>query len=123
MGLSESEMLFKLFSSVYCEDVKFRILEALSVREGTSLRQLARVVGIHHKNLSKYLEELSRKGVVESFEINPRMWVYRLSRECEFLREFFKQVQSQPSAPWGYRSSLKSTGGRSMDIRAQNPQP
>jgi len=60
--LSESEMLFKLFSHLYCEDIKFMILEALSVREGASMRELARIVGIHHKNLSKYLEELIGGG-------------------------------------------------------------
>jgi len=121
--LSESERLFKLFSSVYCEDVKFMILEALSVREGTSMRELARTVGIHHKNLSKYLEELSGKGALESFEVNPRMRVYRLSRECEFLRGFFKQVRSQRPAPRGYRQSLRSTGDRSMGTRVRSPRP
>lgn len=89
--MSELRRLFKLFYSVYCNDVKFRILEALARREGVSMRELARIVGICHKNLNKYLEELCKNGIVEYFMANPRMRVYRLSRECEILKELFKK--------------------------------
>jgi len=44
------------------------------------------------KNLSKYLKEPSEEGVVESFEAGPRMRVYQLGREYEFLRKLFKQA-------------------------------
>ena len=45
---------------MYGKDTKSRILEALSAREGASMRELGRVAGIYHKNLYKYLEELLR---------------------------------------------------------------
>lgn len=86
-----AEEIFQVFKLVFCEDVRFRILKALSLREAVGLRELARLVGIHHKNLRKYLEDLIGKGVVVAFNVNPVVKAYRLSEEYDFLRKFFQE--------------------------------
>lgn len=80
--------IYQLFESVFSEDVRFKIIHELSNREGANLREMARCCGISHKNISKYLDTLMRKGVVQAYPIGSRIRVYRLASRYDFLREF-----------------------------------
>ena len=79
-----------MFELIFHDDVRFRVLRALSCREAAGLRELARLVGIHHKNLRKYLDDLISKGIVDSFKVNPVVKAYRLSDRYRFLKKFFR---------------------------------
>ena len=68
--------------------MRFRIMVILSNREGACLREIARNAGISHKNLSKYLDILTQKGVVEVYPIGVRNKVYKLSPKYSYLRYF-----------------------------------
>ena len=80
--------LLSLFESVFRNDVRFRVMVILSNREGACLREIARNVGISHKNLSKYLDILTQKGVVEVYPIGTRNRVYKLASKYSYLRSF-----------------------------------
>ena len=82
--------LLSLFESVFRNDVRFRIMVILSNREGACLREIARNAGISHKNLTKYLEMLMQKGVVESYPIGVRYRAYRLADKYTYLRFFLR---------------------------------
>jgi DNA-binding transcriptional ArsR family regulator len=78
------------FETVFKNDVRLRIICILSSREGACLREIARNAGISHKNLTKYLDALLQKGVIESYPVGPRNKVYRLSTKYNFLRDFMQ---------------------------------
>lgn len=80
--------VFAVFELIFREDVRFKIIRTLSNREAANLRQIARCVGISHKNLSKYLEKLMQKGVVEAYSVGVRMRIYRLASKYDFLKDF-----------------------------------
>ena len=80
--------LLSLFEVVFRNDIRFRIMVILSNREGACLREIARNAGISHKNLSKYLEILTQKGIVEAYPIGVRNKVYKLASKYNYLRCF-----------------------------------
>ena len=80
--------LLSLFEVVFRNDIRFRIMVILSNREGACLREIARNAGISHKNLSKYLETLTQKGIVETYPIGIRNKVYKLAPKYSYLRYF-----------------------------------
>ena len=80
--------LLSLFEVVFRNDIRFRIMVILSNREGACLREIARNAGISHKNLSKYLETLTQKGIVETYPIGMRNKVYKLATKYSYLRYF-----------------------------------
>ena len=82
--------IMELFETLFRNDIKFRILSVLSNREGACLREIARNVGISHKNLVKYLDTLSQKGIVEVYPVGIRYKVYRLSPKYDFVRQVLK---------------------------------
>lgn len=84
------DRFFSLTKLLLRNDINFRIVVALSQREGLGLRELARTVGMSPKNLYKYLEELSEKNIVRSFHVSPRMKIYTLGDEYGFLRDLFR---------------------------------
>ena len=86
--VSASELL-SLFEVVFKNDVRFRIIVILSNREAACLREIARNAGISHKNLVKYLENLTQKGIVETYPVGVRNRVYRLAGKYSYLRSFF----------------------------------
>jgi predicted transcriptional regulator len=86
------EKLFELVRRVWGGDVKFQIVRVLCEREGCSLREVARLVGMHPSSVAKHLEELCERGVVEFFKPNLNTKVFRLAREYEVLREHFKRA-------------------------------
>jgi DNA-binding transcriptional ArsR family regulator len=82
--------IFTFFRLIFGDDVRFKIIDVLSKREGANLREIARCVGISHKNLSRYLECLVKKGVVDVFPVGIGMKVYRLSPKYDLLRKLEK---------------------------------
>jgi DNA-binding transcriptional ArsR family regulator len=84
-----SYQVFNFFRSIYREDVRYKIIHALSKKELATLRGLARQVGLSHKNLRKYLNQLIENGIVESYPVGVRMRIYRLSKQCDLIKEFF----------------------------------
>ena len=84
------DRFFSLAKLLLRDDISFKIIVALSQREGLGLRELARSVGISPKNLYKYLEELTAKNVVRSFQVSPRMKIYALREEYAFLRDLLR---------------------------------
>ena len=82
--------LLSLFEVVFRNDVRFRIMVILSNREGACLREIARNAGISHKNLTKYLEMLMQKGVVEAYPIGVRYRAYKLASKYNYLRYFLR---------------------------------
>ncbi len=81
--------LLSLFEVVFRNDVRFRIIVILSNREAACLREIARNAGISHKNLVKYLETLTQKGIVETYPVGIRNRVYKLASKYGYLRSFF----------------------------------
>ena len=90
-SLAHQELLdnyvFNLFERIYREDVRFKILIILSRREGACLRELARNAGMSHKNLAKYLQALTEKGIIDSVPVGLRDKIYKLNANYAFLRE------------------------------------
>jgi DNA-binding transcriptional ArsR family regulator len=76
------------FELIFRTDVRFRIISCLANREGACLREIARNVGMSHKNLAKYLEKLMQKGVLEAFPVGLGGRVYKLANKYEFVKEF-----------------------------------
>jgi predicted transcriptional regulator len=81
--------ILSVFETVFGNDVRFRIIVVLSNREGAGLREIARNVGLSHKNLAKYLDTLTKKGIVENYQISIRNKVYKLAPKYHYLRFFF----------------------------------
>src|SRR3990170_4513075 len=82
--------LLSLFEGIFRDDIRFRIILILSKREGACLREIARNAGISHKNLSKYLETLTQKGIVEAYPIGIRKNVYKLSNKYDYLHHLLR---------------------------------
>jgi predicted transcriptional regulator len=85
---ADASDLLSLFENVFRTDVRFRIIVILSNREGACLREIARNAGISHKNLTKYLDMLMQKGVVEAYPIGVKYRAYRLADKYRYLRFF-----------------------------------
>jgi predicted transcriptional regulator len=86
--VSASELL-SMFEAVFRNDVRFRVIVILSNREAACLREIARNAGISHKNLVKYLDTLTHKGIVETYPVGIRSKVYKLASKYDYLRFFF----------------------------------
>ena len=82
--------VFMFFKLIFADDVRFKIVDVLAKREGANLREIARCVGISHKNLSRYLEYLVKKGVIDVFPVGIGMKVYRLAPKYDLLRSLEK---------------------------------
>jgi predicted transcriptional regulator len=79
--------VFMFFRLIFAEDVRFKIIDVLAKREGANLREIARCVGISHKNLARYLDCLIKKGVIDAYPVGLGMKVYRLSPKYDLLRK------------------------------------
>lgn len=91
--LMSIEELFRVFSSIYSEDVRFKILRVLASREAVNLRELSKVVGMDHKSVHKYLKKLVDSGLVREIQVSSASRVYELNGEYNFLRELFRRIQ------------------------------
>lgn len=85
-----NQVLIEFLVKVYKDNIHFRIVCELCKVEGAGLRELARRVGIAHSNMASHLNILIKNGVVESFRINPRVKVYRLSPRFQPLKTILK---------------------------------
>lgn len=88
-----SEDLFRVFYSIFSEDVRFKILRVLASREAVNLRELSRIIGVDHKSVRRYLEELVNKGLVREIQVSSTSRVYELNGVYSFLRELFQRIQ------------------------------
>ena len=79
--------VYQFFERIFKENVQFKVIQILSRREGACLRELARNVGMSHKNLAKYLQILVEKGVIDSVPVGLRDRIYKLNANYSFLRE------------------------------------
>jgi predicted transcriptional regulator len=75
------------FMMIFRSDVRFKVVLVLAKREGACLSEIARNVGMSHKNLAKYLEVLMQNGIVEAYSVGMRDRVYRLANKYSFLRQ------------------------------------
>ena len=91
-SLAKSVDVFQIFSQIYSEDVKFRTILFLCKNNAASIRQIARHVGISHKNLAAYLDYLESKGIAKVLYNKPNMKLYGLSDKASLLRNLLKQV-------------------------------
>lgn len=85
--------IVKVIKLIFGKDVKFKIIVCLC-KKPTTLRELAKCVGIAPKNLKKYLNELESKGIVTKIEVGGRFYIYMLHREYEWLKEIFEKNNS-----------------------------
>lgn len=83
----ENRVIVEFLKRTYRDNVRFKIVRELCKIEGASLRELARKVGISHSNLSRHLDLLVEKGVVEYFYASPRIRIYKLSKKYEQLKD------------------------------------
>ena len=89
LAIEESGLeILSLFETIFKTDVRFKIIVTLSNREGAGLREIARNVGISHKNLTKYLETLEQKEILQTYPIGVRNKAYKLSPKYEFVRQY-----------------------------------
>jgi DNA-binding IclR family transcriptional regulator len=87
-----ADNVFELFSMIYCHDVKFLVIRALSEKDLASLREIARRAGVSPKTASKYVEELVSKGIVEVLYDEPNIKLYRLSEKAILFKKFFERT-------------------------------
>jgi len=76
------------FETVFRTDVTIKILKVLSNREGVCLREIARKSDTTPKNLVKYMETLTKEGVITIYSDGKKANVYTISTKYSFLRDF-----------------------------------
>ena len=85
--ISDLSMLYKI---IFGDDVRFLTLNFLCNKDCASIREIARNVGISHKNLVKYLDFLVDKGALEVVYSSLNIKLYKLSQKASILRKFSK---------------------------------
>jgi predicted transcriptional regulator len=88
--------VFKYFTLVFADDIRYKIINVLASREGANLREIARCVGISHTNCSKYLSALVNKGVIDVYPVGQGMKVYKLSTKYDDLMRKFHHNYNRP---------------------------
>jgi len=84
----EASKVFLLLYNLFSDSIEVKILKYLSSKNSCSLRELARLVGMHHTNVSRYVSRLVEKGILEQERVGNTS-IIRLNREYEFLRLLF----------------------------------
>ncbi|MCP8308307.1 MAG: winged helix-turn-helix transcriptional regulator [archaeon] len=87
---SEAKELSDLHEKIFRDNTKFLILKFLSHRDCASIREIARNVGMSHKNLSKYLDFLVDNGALEVVYTSPNIKLYKLSQKASIFKKFLK---------------------------------
>jgi|GEM_PF-3103354 len=85
---------FRILLIAYSDDIKFQILKHLCEKEVASMREIAKNVGISPKNVTKYLDQLQLKGIVEVVYSRSNIKLYRLTEEASLIKKAFLLVQS-----------------------------
>jgi len=87
---SEITELCKLYAILFKDDMKYMILKFLSSKDVASIREIAKNVGMSHKNLAKYLDFLVNKGFLEVVYSGPNIKLYKLSQKALIFKKFLK---------------------------------
>jgi len=87
----KTEDLLMFFNYLYMDETKFLTIKKLSLRNGTTLRELSRNVGRSPKSLMKHLKELNDKDIVTCFEASPNIKIYQLNEKYGFLKDLFEK--------------------------------
>lgn len=82
--------ILSIGAAVFGEDVKYSIIKFLCSRKAASVREIARNVGMSHKNLLKYLDFLERRGVVSVVYSGPNIRLYSLSERASILARLLR---------------------------------
>ena len=78
---------------MFRSDIRWRILVALSKNSPTTLRGLARLVGITPKALYKYIEELRAAQIIEVQPIRgSKITLIKLTPDGERIREMLRRL-------------------------------
>ncbi|MEM0358526.1 MAG: V4R domain-containing protein [Candidatus Hadarchaeales archaeon] len=84
------EELFSVIKEIFGEDLKFKALKFLARKEVASIREIARKINIAPKNLTRHLDYLLQKGVIETVYSGKNIKLYRLSSKVEVLGKFLR---------------------------------
>ncbi|MEM3404495.1 MAG: winged helix-turn-helix domain-containing protein [Nitrososphaeria archaeon] len=85
---------FRILIMAYSDDIKFQILKCLCEKEVASMREIARCVGISPKNITKYLDQLQLKGIVEVAYSRSNIKLYKITEEASLIKRAFPSAQS-----------------------------
>jgi predicted transcriptional regulator len=88
--LKDLKDLFRLYEKIFGNDIRFLILKFLSNRDCASIREIARNVGMSHKNLVKYLDHLVDSDALEVVYTSSNIKLYKLSQNSSMLKKLFK---------------------------------
>jgi len=84
------EELFAIIREVFGEELKFKTLKFLARKEVASIREIARKINIAPKNLTRHLNLLLQKGVIETVYSGKNIKLYRLSPKVQVLGQFLR---------------------------------
>ncbi len=84
------EELFATVKEIFGEELKFKALKFLARKGVASIREIARKINIAPKNLTRHLEHLLQKGVIETVYSGKNIKLYRLSPKAEVLGKFLR---------------------------------
>jgi DNA-binding transcriptional ArsR family regulator len=84
------EELFGIIKEIFGEELKFKTLKFLARKEVASIREIARKINIAPKNLTRHLNLLLQKGVIETVYSGKNIKLYRLSPKLEVLGKFLR---------------------------------
>ncbi len=79
--------ILKLFDRIFEDDIRFSILKFLSKRDGTSVEEIAKNVGMSHKSLINYLDNLVEKGALEVTYTSSNARLYQTCKDLCILKD------------------------------------
>ncbi len=79
-----------VYVSIFGDDVRYSIIKFLCTRRSASGREIARNVGMSHKNVAKYLEDMTKKGVLEVSYEGHNIRLYVISPRAAILEKLFR---------------------------------
>lgn len=85
----DSVKVFDAMLRLFGDSIEMKIIRVLCIKDSCSMRGLARIVGMHHTNLRRYIARLVDAGIVE-WESIGNVRVIRLSSEYAFIRSMFR---------------------------------
>jgi len=91
--------VFEVFLKMYADDVDLLTVVFLCRREVASLREIARHVGMSHKNLATHLDRLVSKGIVELTYEKPNLKLYRLAAKASVIKPLLVNLNPQTGSP------------------------
>jgi predicted transcriptional regulator len=83
--------MLKLLKTLFEEDEKFKILDLLAKREAANMREIGRCTGLSHGKITRSVDSLIKKGVVDFYCIGLGLNAYRLSPNLGRFKKFYRQ--------------------------------